>query len=116
MKMPRSLVMLKIISSIGLGLAVTFGSLSISAPVASAQGFDIQIGPNGLRARPSEPPPPPRRAGCSERQALAAAREEGLRRAEVVRRTERSITVEGDTRRGVQRIRFANAPGCPTLR
>ncbi|MCK0196015.1 hypothetical protein MWN34_03725 [Ancylobacter sp. 6x-1] len=92
---------------------------------AHAQGFNIEVGPNGVRPVPPPdygydddrgPPPGARmRGGCSERQARAAARDEGLRNAEVVSVTPRSIVVEGDTRRGPERIRFANRPGCPTL-
>ena len=109
--------MMKSVYAAGLGLAVAFGSLGLSAPVASAQGFEIQIGPDGVRAREGRPAQPvrPVRECCSERQALAAARQEGLRNAAITRVTDRSITVEGDTRRGVDTLRFANQPGCPLI-
>jgi len=107
--------MRKSISAIGLAFAVAAGSLAMSTPSSLAQsGLEIQIGPNGVRAREA-PRERPVRAGCSERQALAAAREEGLRNAAVVRRTDRSITVEGDTRRGVDTLRFGTSPGCPLI-
>jgi hypothetical protein len=110
----------KIVTSAGLALALSFGSLA-GVPAASAQGFDIQIGPDGIRPvdrdrdRDRGDRREARRGGCSEREARAAARSEGLRDPEVTRVTSRSITVEGDTRRGVETIRFANAPGCPEI-
>jgi len=110
--------MQKMMASAGLALAVTFGSLGSGASLASAQGIELQIGPDGVKPVQREREPDrrdPRRGGCSEREARAAARDEGLRNVEVTRVTPRSITVEGDTRRGVDTIRFANAPGCPEL-
>ncbi|WP_425485834.1 hypothetical protein [Ancylobacter tetraedralis] len=85
---------------------------------AQAQGFNIEVGPGGVRAVPPDAPRYDQRGprmGCSERQARSAAREEGLRNAEVVRVTPRSVTVQGMTRRGAEQMRFANEPGCPTI-
>ncbi|MDX3924988.1 MAG: hypothetical protein QHC90_04155 [Shinella sp.] len=56
-----------------------------------------------------------RRRGCSEREARRAARDAGFRRPEVVRVTPRRVVVEGWTRRGFQRIVFANIRGCPEI-
>lgn len=111
--------MRKIVTSAGLALAVAMGSLA-SVPLASAQGLELQIGPDGVKPVQRDRDRDrdrreARRGGCSEREARAAARDEGLRDPEVVRVTSRSITVEGDTRRGVETIRFANAPGCPEI-
>ena len=58
---------------------------------------------------------PPRMRGCSEREARAAAREAGLRDPEVVRVTPGRVVVEGFTRRGPDRITFANERGCPEI-
>lgn len=117
--------MRKIVSAAALALAVTAAPM-LAAPAAQAQDFNVEIGPNGIRPVPPnrgyqqdryEPDryEQPRRMGCSPREARAAAREEGLRDAQVVRTTERSITVQGFTRRGPERMRFANRPGCPTI-
>ena len=120
--------MRKILSAAAFALAVTAAPM-LAAPAAQAQDFNIEVGPNGIRPVPQnryEPEPyqqggyqqdryAPRRMGCSPREARAAAREEGLRDAQVVRTTERSITVQGFTRAGPERMRFANERGCPTI-
>lgn len=113
--------MRKLMASAGLALAVGLGSLTAGIPAAQAQGFDIQIGPDGIRPvirdndRNRNNDRYERRDGCSPRDARAAARDEGFRNVQVVRVTDRSITIEGDTRNGVDTIRFANRPGCPEI-
>ncbi len=112
--------MRKVLTSAGLALAVTAGSLVGGMSFASAQGMQLEIGPNGVgpvdRDRDRDRRGPPPRGGCSEREARAAARDEGLRDGEVIRVTPRSITVEGETRRGrTETMRFANERGCPEL-
>nr|WP_312798227.1 hypothetical protein [Tianweitania sp.] len=112
--------MRKVLTSAGLALAVTAGSLVGGMSFASAQGIQLEIGPNGVRPvdrdRDRDRRGPPPRGGCSEREARAAARDEGLRDGEVIRVTPRSITVEGETRRGrTETMRFANERGCPEL-
>lgn len=94
-------------------------SLPLTTPFASpaaAQDLELRIGPEGIRPiirdRDRERI---RDRGCSPREARAAAAEEGLRRAEIVRVTERSVTVRGFTRRGPEQIRFANRRGCPII-
>lgn len=114
--------MRKVLTSASLALVVTVGSMVGGMSLASAQGLELQIGPDGVRPVPRDrdrdrdrrgPPP---RGGCSEREALAAARDEGLHDVEVTRVTPRSVTVEGETRRGrTDTIRFANERGCPEL-
>ncbi len=114
--------MLKVIHAAGLALVVTVAGLATTSPV-KAQDIELRIGPDGVRPvirdpRQPEydrrrPPPPPR--GCSEREARAAARESGLRDPEVIRVTPSRIVVEGYTRRGPERITFANERGCPEL-
>ncbi|MFN3720566.1 MAG: hypothetical protein ACK4UW_16845 [Rhizobium rhizophilum] len=97
----------------GLPLAAPF-----AAP-ASAQGIELRIGPDGVRPiiRDREPVRQRERdRGCSPREAQRAAAQEGLRRAEVVRMTDRTITVRGFTRRGgPEQLRFANRRGCPLV-
>jgi hypothetical protein len=92
-------------------------------PVA-AQDVELRVGPDGIRPvirdrdrdrdrdydRVRD-----RDRGCSPGEARAAARDEGLRSPEVVRVTSRSVTVEGMTRRGPDRITFANRRGCPLI-
>lgn len=113
----------RFISAAAIALSMAAAPMLVSAP-ANAQGLQLEIGPNGVRPvdpyaydapRYVRPPYEERRMGCSPREARRAAREEGLRDAQVVRVTNRSILVEGYTRRGPERIRFANEPGCPTL-
>lgn len=94
-----------------LAMAVLVAGTAFVAP-ASAQDVELRIGPNGVRPVIRERD---RDRGCSAREARAAAIEEGLRRPQVVRITERSVTVEGFTRRGPERIRFANRRGCPII-
>jgi hypothetical protein len=94
-----------------LALAMMLAGTAIAAP-SSAQDVELRVGPNGIRPviRDQE-----RGRGCSAREARAAALDEGLRRPQVVRVTDRSVTVEGMTRRGPERIRFANRRGCPIM-
>ncbi|KQW29034.1 hypothetical protein ASE36_11190 [Rhizobium sp. Root274] len=92
-----------------LALAMLVTGTAFVAP-ASAQDVELRIGPNGVRPVIRE-----RDRGCSAREARAAALDEGLRRPQVVRMTDRSVTVEGFTRRGPERIRFANRRGCPLI-
>ncbi|MGO8656332.1 hypothetical protein ACC771_11820, partial [Rhizobium ruizarguesonis] len=55
------------------------------------------------------------RRGCDPDDALDIARGEGLRRAQIVRMSSRSIVVQGMTRRGPERMTFANQRGCPEI-
>lgn len=95
----------------GLPLAAPF------AATASAQGVEFRIGPDGVRPiiRERDVDRRDRNRGCNPSEARAAAAEEGLRRAEVVRVTDRSVTVRGFTLRGPEQIRFANRRGCPII-
>ncbi len=89
-------------------------SFAVVAP-ASAQSVELRIGSNGVRPVIRENDRRHDR-GCSPNQARAAAVQEGLRRAQVVRVTDRSITVRGYTRRGgAEQLRFANRRGCPLI-
>ncbi len=94
-----------------LAIALVLTGSAIAAP-ASAQGVEFRIGPDGVRPIIRDRD---RDRGCSAREARAAAMDEGLRRPQVVRVTDRSVTVEGMTRRGPERIRFANRRGCPVI-
>jgi hypothetical protein len=110
--------MLKNISKLGLALAMTVGAFAASASVASAQDVELRLGPNGVRPvirDRDRDMDRDRRRGCSPDEARAAARDEGFRRPEVVRVTDRSVTIEGMTRRGPDRITFANRRGCPEM-
>ncbi|TNM65422.1 hypothetical protein FHP24_03890 [Aliirhizobium smilacinae] len=109
-------------SKIGLMAALSIAASSVFVMPAAAQDVELRIGPDGVRPvirdrdrdrdrdRYSE-----RGRGCSPGEARAAARNEGLRRPEVVRETSRSVTVEGMTRRGPDRITFAKRRGCPII-
>ncbi|MBZ5759393.1 MULTISPECIES: hypothetical protein [Rhizobium] len=106
--------MSKMLSIAGLGLALAGSILVGSATIASAQNLDIQVGPNGIRPviRDQDRDHGPR-GECSPREAMAAARDEGYRHPRIVRVTDRRVVVEGMTEEGLDRITFANRPGCP---
>jgi len=100
--------------------------LTISPTVAAAQDLEFRIGPGGAgvyerdrdrdrydRDRDQYDRRGPR--GCDPEDALDIARSEGLRRAQIVRVSPRSIVVEGMTRRGPDRMVFANRRGCPEI-
>ncbi len=112
--------MIKSIKTAGLALGIAL--VSIAAPIdASAQDMELRIGPDGVRPvirdrdRDMDRRGPPRVRGCGEREARAAAREAGLRDPEIVRVTPGRVVVQGFTRRGPERITFANERGCPEL-
>lgn len=111
--------MLKFMTTAALALAMSAGALTGAVTPAAAQDVQLRIGPDGIRPeirdRDRDRDRMDRRGGCSEREARSAARDAGLRDAEVTRVTRRSITVEGMTRRGPDRITFANERGCPEL-
>lgn len=102
----------------GLAAILVAAATIVSIVPASAQDVELRIGPDGIRPvirdndryRDRD-----RDRGCSPGEARAAARDEGLRRPEVVRVTRRSVIVEGMTRRGPDRITFANRRGCPII-
>lgn len=112
--------MLKMASKIGLAAALSITACSVFAVPAVAQDVELRIGPDGVRPvirdrdrdrdRYGD-----RDRGCSPGEARAAARDEGLRQPEVLRATSRSVTVEGMTRNGPDRITFANRRGCPII-
>src|SRR5262245_12226792 len=103
---------------LGMALSIALGGLATIPSISFAQDLELRLGPNGVRPvirdreRDREYG---RRGGCSPSQALAAARDEGFRRPEVVRVTDRSVVVQGMTRSGPDRITFANRRGCPEL-
>ncbi|AJC78361.1 MULTISPECIES: hypothetical protein [Rhizobium] len=104
-----------------IGLAAMSG-LTIAPTIAAAQDLELRLGPGGVgvydrdrdrdrydrydRRRPR---------GCDPDDALDIARSEGLRRAQIVRMSPRSIVVQGMTRRGPERMVFANRRGCPEI-
>lgn len=106
--------MTKLISKAGLSAALLIGAFGALSVPASAQDFELRVGPDGIRPvirdRDRD-----YRGGCSPGEARAAARDEGFRRPEVVRVTSRSVTVQGWTEDGPDRIQFSNRPGCPVL-
>ncbi|MBY5889858.1 hypothetical protein ACC676_26395 [Rhizobium ruizarguesonis] len=103
------------------GLAAITG-LTISPTIAAAQDLELRIGPGGLGVydRDRDPERYDRydrrgRQGCDPDDALDIARSEGLRRAQIIRMSSRSIVVQGMTRRGPERMTFANQRGCPEI-
>ena len=112
--------MLKLISNAGLALALTLGSVAMPVTFAQAQDVQFRIGPDGVRIYDRDRDRDRYgdrdfRRGCSPREAVYAARDAGFSRAEVVRVTDRSVTVRGWTRSGPDRITFANRRGCPEI-
>jgi hypothetical protein len=103
------------------GLAAITG-LTISPTIAAAQDLELRIGPGGLGVydRDRDPERYDRydrrgRRGCDPDDALDIARSEGLRRAQIIRMSPRSVVVQGMTRRGPERMTFANQRGCPEI-
>ncbi|OOO41653.1 hypothetical protein BS630_33840 [Rhizobium laguerreae] len=102
------------------GLAAITG-LTISPTIAAAQDLELRLGPGGVgvydRDRDRDRYGYDRRGprGCDPYDALDIARSEGLRRAQIVRMSPRRIVVQGMTRRGPERMTFANQRGCPEI-
>lgn len=94
----------------GVAALLSLGAIGAFSTTASAQGFELRIGPDGVRPGMSR-----QVDGCSPSEARAAARDEGFSRPQVIRTTNRSVTVQGMTEDGPDRITFANRPGCPTI-
>jgi len=92
---------------------VGFASASI------AQDLEFRVGPGGVgihdRDRERGWSDQSTRRRCDPDDALDNARDAGFRRAHVVRISPRSVVVEGMTRRGPDRIVFANVRGCPEV-
>jgi hypothetical protein len=107
--------MLKLLSTASLALVLSVGGVAGLAETAKAQGVELRIGPDGVRPIVRDPRRERMRDRCGDREARAAARDSGLRDPRVVRVTERRVVVEGLTRRGLQRITFANRNGCPEV-
>ncbi|MDG3575951.1 hypothetical protein P7F60_06115 [Rhizobium sp. YJ-22] len=119
--------MLRLVSSCCLAALVTAGTFVPFVTPTHAQDMELQIGPDGVRPvirdrreeerrrRLREQEREDFRAGCDPDQAVEEARDAGLRRARVVRMNERRIVVEGRTDDGIERMTFANRPGCPEL-
>ncbi|RWX75795.1 hypothetical protein EPK99_19120 [Neorhizobium lilium] len=111
--------MLKIITKAVLAAAFVAGTVGTSVIPAAAQDLQLRVGPDGVRPvirdRDREMDRDRRRGGCSPEEAREAARDEGFRRPQVTRVTDRSVTVQGFTRNGPDRITFANRRGCPEM-
>jgi len=108
--------MLKLLSTAGLALTMTLGGMAAPLNFAQAQDLELRIGPDGVQpAFRDRDRDRRRRDGCDPEEARDLARDAGLRRAQVVRVSERRIVIEGMTRRGPERMTFANRRGCPEL-
>lgn len=104
--------MRKMLCMAGLTLALVTGGAAAPFSLANAQDIELRLGPDGLKPVIRDRR---ERDTCGEREARAAARDSGLRDPEVVRVTDRRVVVEGMTRRGPERITFANTNGCPEI-
>jgi hypothetical protein len=107
--------MIKMLSTVALSSVLSLGAVTAIATPASAQDVELRLGPDGIRPVVRDRDRDRRDQGCSPGEARAAARDEGFRRPEVVRVTDRSITVRGMTSDGPDRITFANRRGCPEI-
>jgi hypothetical protein len=114
-------LMRKSLQCVLVGLAAISG-LTISPTIAAAQDLELRVGPGGVgvydRNRDRDRYDGYDRRGprgCDPDDALDIARSEGLRRAQIVRMSPRSIVVQGMTRRGPERMTFANRRGCPEI-
>ncbi|API51731.1 hypothetical protein GYN07_10190 [Rhizobium leguminosarum bv. viciae 248] len=111
--------MRKSLQFILIGSAALTG-LTIAPTIAAAQDLELRVGPGGLGIYDRDRDRYDRYdrrgpRGCDPDDALDIARSEGLRRAQIVRMSPRSIVVQGMTRRGPERIVFANRRGCPEI-
>lgn len=97
------------------GLLISLSALGASSVSVTAQNLELQVGPHGVRPVIRDQDDGPR-DGCSPRDALDAARDEGYHHPRIVRVTDRRVVVEGMTDDGLDRISFANGPGCPAAR
>lgn len=113
--------MRKMLCAAGFAAALLAGT-SITPQVVGAQDFELHIGPNGIEPRFHDRDRDrwerrgyERRLGCDADEAESIARNYGLHRPRITRMTSRSVTVEGWTRDGRTRMRFANESGCPVI-
>ena len=106
--------MSKMLSIASISLALAGGLFIGSATIANAQNLDIQVGPHGIRPVIRDGYDGGRDA-CSPGEAMAAARDDGYHHPRIVRVTDRRVVVEGMTDDGLDRISFANRPGCPEI-
>ncbi|MBY5539784.1 hypothetical protein HFO60_06990 [Rhizobium leguminosarum] len=111
--------MRKSLQFILIGSAALTG-LTVAPTIAAAQDLELRVGPGGLGIYDRDRDRYDRYdrrgpRGCDPDDALDIARSEGLRRAQIVRMSPRSIVVQGMTRRGSERIVFANRRGCPEI-
>jgi hypothetical protein len=97
---------------------IVAADLTMASLPSAAQGLELRVGPGGVDVRDRDRYPDNyerSRRGCSPDEALDAARDEGFRRARIASANSRRIVIEGMTRRGPDRIVFANARGCPEI-
>lgn len=100
--------MINLFAKAGIAALIALGAVSATAAAASANDFTAsvhQVRYDRHRAR-----------ACSPIRAVQKARAMGLRRAHLVNITPRRVVVDGFSRRGPERIVFANVPGCPLIR
>ena len=110
--------MIKVLSALCIGGLALFAAEIANPQAALAQDLEFRIGPDGFRPRlvyPDEEYRYTRRGGRDLDEAAEIARDEGLRRARVVRVTERRVIVRGRTPYGPDTIVFANRRGCPVI-
>jgi hypothetical protein len=102
-----------------IGLSAMSG-LTMAPMIAEAQDLQLRVGPGGVgivdpNRDDADRYDRRRTRGCDPDEALDIARSEGFRRAQIVRMSPRSIVVQGYTRRGPERMTFANRRGCPEI-
>ncbi|WP_047456180.1 hypothetical protein [Rhizobium rhizogenes] len=100
--------MISLIAKAGIAALITLGAISATAATASANDFSASV----HQARYDHH----RGRACSPIAAVQKARAMGLRRAHIGNITPRRVVVDGFSRRGPDRIVFANARGCPLIR
>ncbi|WFU11421.1 hypothetical protein QA646_23780 (plasmid) [Rhizobium sp. CB3090] len=104
------------ISCIGL---VAMAAVQLLPSVAMAQYYDDDNGPPPRWDRRQDQdwgrPRGDWDSGCSRRELMRSAREEGFRRIDSIQMNGRRIIVRGWNDGGPDRMAFANRPGCPAL-
>jgi hypothetical protein len=104
-----------------IGMATMTG-LTVGPTLAASQDMELRVGPGGVGIYDPDRDADRdgyyrggRRGGCDPEDAIDIARSQGLRRAQIAKVSPRSIVVQGFTRRGPERMTFANRRGCPEI-
>lgn len=120
----------RIIKSAVLALSIAAAGFSISAPAASAAGFELQLGTNGVTIRDNNGRHDDRNRHndwnngrrhqmndvCAPQRAMNKAERMGVHRVRLADSNRRTVTVRGVKHGHRVNVVFANTSSCPVLR